>query len=216
MVNAHSSGESGRRPPIVLVVGDDHDCADSTADVLISYRVPARVAYDAASALTLASSCHPAAAVIDVAGMGESGIDAGAELRRSQGRSLRLVAFVTQLARLRERLEAAGFDELVLKGCHPSELVRAASPSTHELMMRSVAASVRQVTVQLDLAHSMIQHADLSGDRAFAQRVEALLALRLRSLRDLLARLPIRNEERDRLEREVVAVRDLLARRRKD
>jgi CheY-like chemotaxis protein len=115
-------------PRTVLVVDDDKDAADSTADVLALYGLAATPAYSAEQALVLAAACPPDAVVSDLR-MPTDGCALVRELVARLARRPLLVA-VTGVHGQAERCRAAGYDHVFLKPADPSELAAVlATPS---------------------------------------------------------------------------------------
>jgi CheY-like chemotaxis protein len=100
-MNAQESDNSRCR---VLVVDDDHDGADSLAEVLrLIYCIDSDVAYDGQTACSIARSRHPQTVVLDLELRLESGFDvADSLLNASPSHPPRLVA-VTGNAQLQAR-----------------------------------------------------------------------------------------------------------------
>ena len=69
----------------VLVVDDDRDTADSAALILSSLGFQASPAYDAQTALQIASVCPPEAVLLDAAMPGTSGFCLAQQLRQLPG-----------------------------------------------------------------------------------------------------------------------------------
>ena len=108
----------------VLVVDDNHDSADSLAELVAAYGHEPRVAYDGPSALKAADAFCPAVVLLDI-GMPEmSGYEVAARLRQAPaGRSAVLVA-QTGWGQDHDRRKSheAGFDHHLTKPIDPAVL----------------------------------------------------------------------------------------------
>lgn len=111
---------SGSNRLSVLVVDDNRDGADSTADLLTLYGYPARAVYTASAALAELAARPADAVVADIRLRESDGYSLAERLRGSAARPL-LVA-VTGLPNVRERCRAAGFDHVFLKPADPARL----------------------------------------------------------------------------------------------
>ncbi|QJX00870.1 response regulator [Frigoriglobus tundricola] len=108
--------------PRVLCVDDNHDVADSAADLLDLHGFETRVCYDGQTALTLVVNFAPDICLIDLNMPGMDGDQVAAQLR-DVGRPVVLVA-VTAASddRARRRIAAAGFDLHLVKPVDPRQL----------------------------------------------------------------------------------------------
>jgi PAS domain S-box-containing protein len=105
---------AGRR--YVLVVDDNHDAAQSLADLVGLLGHDVAVAYDGPSAIKAAQARRPDVVLCDIGLPGKSGYEVAKVLRSVNGGPLRLVA-VSGYAQAEdyERSKAAGFDAHVAK-----------------------------------------------------------------------------------------------------
>lgn len=69
-------------PPLVLVVDDEQIIADTRTAILRSWGYCCLTAYDAASALSLASTIHPELLICDILLSGMSGIELAIQVQR--------------------------------------------------------------------------------------------------------------------------------------
>jgi CheY-like chemotaxis protein len=118
-------GDAPGPPFRVLVVDDNRDAADSTAQLLTMAGFDARSCYDGASALAVADDFRPGVCFLDLNMPGMSGEELAVHLReRAGGRSLVLAAVTAMSsAEFRERTAAAGFDLHLVKPVDPFQLV---------------------------------------------------------------------------------------------
>jgi len=117
--------ESGSRPR-VLVVDDNADVADSTAELLRLTGFDARACYDGAAALPAAAEFLPDVCLLDLFMPVMDGDELAIRLRaQAGGRPLLLVA-VTAMGgeAYRLRTEAAGFHLHLIKPVDPHDLLR--------------------------------------------------------------------------------------------
>ncbi len=115
---------STRRGLRVLVVDDNHDAADSLAELVELFGHEAEVAYDGPSALALARTRPPDVVLCDLGLPGMSGYEV-ARVLRSQGAASRLVA-VSGYALPEDvrRAADAGFERHLAKPPSPDEIER--------------------------------------------------------------------------------------------
>lgn len=108
----------------VLVVDDNTDAADSTAELLTICRACVRVRYDGESALDAVREETPDAVVLDLTMPGLEGCEVARQIRRVAGAGVLLVA-LTALGdeATRARCAAAGFNLHFTKPVDPSELL---------------------------------------------------------------------------------------------
>lgn len=114
--------DSSGPPPRILCVDDNHDVADSAAELLQMHGYNARACYDGPAALALAEVFAPDICMIDLNMPGMDGDEVAVRLREI-GRPLVLVA-VTAMGspESRRRIEAAGFDLHLVKPVDPHHL----------------------------------------------------------------------------------------------
>jgi CheY-like chemotaxis protein len=109
----------------VLVVDDNRDAADSTAQLLNCVGFESRACYDGRSALAAADNFHPGVCFLDLNMPGMGGEELALRLRaEAGGRPLVLVAVTAMSSpEYRERTAAAGFDLHLVKPVDPFQLV---------------------------------------------------------------------------------------------
>ena len=112
--------------PLVLVVDDCRDAADSLALLLTRWGYQAEVAYDGPSALAAALARPPAAVLLDLVMPGMGGCEVARRLRGRPWTAGALLVALTGSCREEDvRLcYAAGFDLHLLKPVDPAELER--------------------------------------------------------------------------------------------
>lgn len=118
------SGSAATPRHRVLVVDDNHDAADSLAELLVLFGHEVEVAYDGPSALARAKASCPAVVLCDIGLPGMDGYEVARALRTALGKRFMLVA-LSGYARpedVRKSTEA-GFDAHIAK---PAELERIA------------------------------------------------------------------------------------------
>ncbi len=110
-------------PRRILVVDDNPDAADLLGEALSTVGYEVRVAYDGASALTVASSFHPEMALLDLGLPGMDGFELAQSLLATKGlETLKLIAITGfGLANARRRAIESGFTAHILK---PIEFLR--------------------------------------------------------------------------------------------
>jgi two-component system, OmpR family, response regulator len=116
----------GAEPPFrVLVVDDNRDAADSTAQLLNCVGFDAKACYDGRSALAAADALRPGVCFLDLNMPGMGGEELAVRLRaEAHGRPLVLVAVTAMSSpEYRERTAAAGFDLHLVKPVDPFQLV---------------------------------------------------------------------------------------------
>jgi CheY-like chemotaxis protein len=112
--------------PLVLVVDDCPNAADSLALVLRRWGYRAAVAYDGPSAMAAALSQPPAAVLLDIGMPGVDGYEVARRLRERPWTAGALLIALTGYGREEDvcRCREAGFDRHLLKPCDPEELRR--------------------------------------------------------------------------------------------
>ena len=102
----------------VLLVDDDRDITDSTAELLRLLDYDVHVAYSGEEALKIAGRCRPDVLILDIDMPGIDGLQTGRQLERD--RRLARKSFVAYTARdeapIRRVASQAGFEDLVAKG----------------------------------------------------------------------------------------------------
>jgi CheY-like chemotaxis protein len=198
-------------PPTVLVADADRDCANAVAMLLNGAGISAQVAYGGRAAITLSDEYEPACAVIDIAMPGISGLDVARHLRTRYRRDVHIVGYTSWTgAEDRQRAAQAGFDEVVAKDADPFELLAALSTTTHAVVMRSLAASRRQLRLQLDLATALLNQAWLMPDANLAEKSFSIVLRTLSAVDSTIARLPLEHAERAALTLAVAGLRERL------
>jgi len=133
---------------------------------------------------------------------GVSAFEVARHLRQSFGPAFRLIAYSSWSGESdRARLDAAGFDRVVPRSAPPEEVLCALSEEGRQLVMRSVAQTVRRLELLVVLGHSLLgarQHAASAANTERAQRI-------VRLVEGGIGRLPL-PKERERLERELEAL----------
>lgn len=108
-------------PMSVLVIDNDLDGANSTADLLTIYGYSAQAVYSAEAALAAALVRHPDAVVMDAYLRGSDVCKLADQLRDVCDRCPLMVA-VTGVTGAREYCLKAGFDHFFLKPAEPADL----------------------------------------------------------------------------------------------
>jgi CheY-like chemotaxis protein len=110
--------------PRLLVVDDNHDSADTLADLGVDWGYAVRCAYDGLSAIELAREYRPQIILLDIGLPGLDGYEVARRLRAEPAlNGVRLVAFTGYgSADDRERSQEAGFDHHLTKPVDPHEL----------------------------------------------------------------------------------------------
>ena len=108
----------------VLVVDDNHDAADSTAELLAICGANVSVRYDGETALDAVCESVPDAIILDLTMPGLDGCAVARRIRQMAGSAVLLVA-LTALGdeRTRTRTAAAGFNLHFTKPVDPNELL---------------------------------------------------------------------------------------------
>jgi len=107
----------GSRPRRVLIVDDHKEVGDSLGRLVHAFGHEVAIARDGPSALALAESFQPNAAILDVSLQGMSGIELGRRLRQvfPRGRLYMIALTGFASADIREACFAAGFDAHLIK-----------------------------------------------------------------------------------------------------
>jgi DNA-binding response OmpR family regulator len=109
----------------VLVADDNHDSADSLAELLRLAGCEVCACYDGASVLPLAEQFHPDACVLDLWMPKADGWVVARLLRAWAGERLLLIALTGVAGRQAEENSLyAGFDHHIVKPAEPAELFR--------------------------------------------------------------------------------------------
>lgn len=195
----------------VLVADDDRDCADSVVTLLQAHGFEARAAYDGPSALELAQEWLPGTAILDILMPGASGFDVAERLRETRGNDIHLIAYTGRGAiEQQSKAVAAGFDDFLAKGCDPADLLLVLRPDSRDEVLRSIAVDAEQVGLQMDLAGALIDHARLTLDHGYRRRLCEFVDHRLGLIDAQLGLHITLQEEREKLERRLNALRDRL------
>ncbi|HSN22508.1 MAG TPA: response regulator, partial [Usitatibacter sp.] len=188
-------------------------CADAIALLLNRNGVDAASTYDGREAIVLSERLRPNAVVMDPQLPVVPGLEAARELRRRLGRGLRLVAYTAHPSAVdRACLVEAGFDAWVPKSADPLELLRVMGPAIHDIVVKSIGASVRQMRNQLTLAASLLEHADVAADAGVRRGIRNFLFARIENVVASMSHLPIATGERTELWSEVEALRERVQR----
>ena len=192
----------------VLVADDVEDSADTVAELLAIQGIEARAVYDGQHALELARSWQPDGAILDLALPGLTGYELAQELRGRFGDGIRLVAY-TGWSGARERARGCGFDEFLVKPVDPATLLLALGRPIADLVQRSMDARVDQLRRQIDLGHSLLQHA-LARPEAVGV-ICAFLERAFHACRQTLADLPIDSSTHRQIEQELARIEQRIA-----
>jgi PAS domain S-box-containing protein len=117
----------------VLIVDDNHDAANSLAEILQLWGYDTSVAYDGPSALEQARRRHPEAVLLDIGLPGMDGFEVSRRMREISGMERSLVVAVSGYGRDRDREAAkdAGFDQHLTKPVDPQAIHRLLSEQSH-------------------------------------------------------------------------------------
>lgn len=128
-------GEAGRSGSLrVLVIDDDRDTVETLCDLLELLGHTPTPAHDGPSGIRLAREVQPDVVLCDVGLPGMDGCEVAAQLRKDETtRTARLIA-ITGYGQVgeRERIEAAGFDLVLVKPVQPDELAHLLRMPTNE------------------------------------------------------------------------------------
>lgn len=128
-------------PISVLVVDDEHDVADSIAEVLELYGHNVTVAYNGSSGLDAALAAPPDVALLDIGMPGCDGWTLATRMRmRPETRKSLLVAVTAYgLESDRATSAAAGFDMHLLKPVEPTKLNELVEQARRIIQLRDLA-----------------------------------------------------------------------------
>ncbi len=117
----------------VLVVDDNHDAANSLAEILQLWGYDTSVAYDGPSALEQARRRRPEAVLLDIGLPGMDGFEVSRRMREISGMERSFVVAVSGYGRDQDRAAAkdAGFDRHLTKPVDPQAIHRLLSEQTH-------------------------------------------------------------------------------------
>ena len=109
----------------MLCVDDNHDIADSEADLLHVLGFESRACYEGASALREAIDFHPCVCLIDLNMPGMDGDELAVRLRAQEGGPPPVLVAVTARSdeESRRRIRDAGLNPHLVKPVDPNELV---------------------------------------------------------------------------------------------
>jgi DNA-binding response OmpR family regulator len=109
----------------VLCVDDNHDIADSEADLLNIHGFDARACYSGASALREAAEFQPCVCLIDLNMPGMDGDELAVRLRKQEGGPPPVLVAVTARSdeESERRIQEAGLDPHLVKPVDPNKLV---------------------------------------------------------------------------------------------
>src|SRR5829696_4551373 len=113
-------------PPLVLVIENDWDTAETTALLLSAWGFAPVIASDGTSGLQLAAECPPAAVVLDLQLPDLDGCEVARRLLAAGSADAPRLIAVTGLTRPadRKRAAAAGITANLVKPVNPDELQR--------------------------------------------------------------------------------------------
>jgi len=117
----YPSRESNAQHMTVLVIDNDPDGADSTAELLAIYGYSAQAVYTADAAVAAAAAHHPDAVIMDACLRGCDVGEVADRLRRVCARCPLFVA-VTGAIGTSDYCRQVGFDHFFLKPAEPSDL----------------------------------------------------------------------------------------------
>ena len=129
----------------VLVVDDNHDAADSTAELLTICGASVTVRYDGEGALDAVRESPPDAVVLDLTMPGLDGCEVARGIRRTCGPGGPLLVALTALGddTARGRTAAAGFNLHFTKPVDPAELLRVLGEHTVAVREQKRSAGLR-------------------------------------------------------------------------
>ncbi|WP_020471441.1 response regulator [Zavarzinella formosa] len=113
-------------PPLrVLCVDDNHDVADSEADLLAIFGFDVRACYDGESALREVMDFHPCVCLIDLNMPGMNGDELAVRLREQEGGPPPVLVAVSARSdeKSKKRIQDAGLNPLLIKPVDPLQLV---------------------------------------------------------------------------------------------
>jgi two-component system OmpR family response regulator len=108
--------------PRILCVDDNHDIADSTADLLQLMGYETRTCYGGSAALTEAASFLPDVCLIDLSMTGMDGDELALRLREAFGPMVMIAVTAMSSEISLRRIKDAGFDAHLVKPADPSRL----------------------------------------------------------------------------------------------
>jgi CheY-like chemotaxis protein len=108
----------------VLVVDDDHDCADSLSMLVRQWGYDVQTAYNGSAALEMMGARQPDVALVDLAMPQMDGCRMARRLRRQTRFNHTLLIAITGYADQAHRLlcDEAGFDHCLIKPIEPADL----------------------------------------------------------------------------------------------
>jgi len=197
----------------VLVAGEDRDSSRGLVSLLAQNGFEARAAHDASTALEIARTWKPASAVLEIAVPHASGFSLAYQLRETFGREIKLIAYTgwTPVGQQSKAL-AAGFDHVLSKPCDPQDLLVVLGADFRQTVLRSMTVNAEQMRLQMELANTLINHAQLTADPRFRRDICEFIRQRIETLGDRIVGQTIPGGERDRLEQQLLTLRDRLSR----
>jgi two-component system, OmpR family, response regulator len=117
-----------RGPPSrILCIDDNHDVADSTAELLALFGYETRACYDGPTALILAEAFHPEACLIDLNMPGMDGDELAVRLRALADEKPVLLIAVSAASHgaALDRIRAAGYDHQFVKPAPLADILAA-------------------------------------------------------------------------------------------
>jgi CheY-like chemotaxis protein len=160
----------------VLIVDDNPDVADTTAELVAMWGHQTEVAYDGPSALTIAGKWLPDAGLLDLGMPGMDGYSLVRNLRQRQPTDT-FAAFLAITAysgaEIRQRCNDAGFDLHLVKPVRPSLLKRTLDTiaTAKQLFQQAARAGQRNAELQREcrrLLGELRAEAECGRSRPFA------------------------------------------------
>ena len=193
----------------VIVADDVRDSADTVAELLAAQGMEARAVYDGREALRVAEEWRPDGAVLDLGLPGLTGYEVARALRGRFRNAIRLVAYTGYTGDSeREQATRAGFDAFLVKPAEPAELLLALGKPMADLVRRSVDARVEQLYRQIELGESLLRHG-LARPEALSV-ICSFLERAFHACHATLPELPISDEERRSLQKQIANLETLI------
>jgi CheY-like chemotaxis protein len=144
----------------VLIVDDNPDVADTTAELVTMWGYQTEVAYDGPSALKIAGTWLPDAGLLDLGMPGMDGYSLVRNLRQRQPTDA-FAAFLAITAysgaEIKQRCSDAGFDVHLVKPVRPALLKRALETIATAKQLFEQAASARRRNAELRQGNAELQ-----------------------------------------------------------
>jgi len=196
----------------VLVAGEDRDSSGVLVSLLVQHGFEARAAGDPESAIEIARACHPASAVLEISVPHASGFSLARDLRAEFGPEIKLIAYTGWTPVGHEsKARDAGFDHVLYKPCDPQDLLVVLSAEFRQTVLRSMTVNAEQMRLQMELANTLINHAQVTGDPHFRAQMCEFVRQRIDTLGDRIVGQTIPGGERDKLERQLHSLRERLS-----